>query len=113
MHSTDDRRVQCAMHPTSVRVVQEARPLMEESTAKTCARLHPVLAEGKVAVVTGFVAATVDGTTTTLGRLPHHQPYMHGAYGAVPVSHGVPLVQCLSHTVCLLQTPCTRSCTHS
>lgn len=47
---------------------QEARPLMDESTAKTCERLHPVLADGKVAVVTGFVAATVDGTTTTLGR---------------------------------------------
>ena len=94
-------------YPTSVRVVQEARPLMDESTAKTCSRLHPVLAEGKVAVVTGFVAATVDGTTTTLGRSAHHQPYMHCVSMVRCLSHTtsltctVPMVQCLSHTVCL------------
>ena len=76
------------MYPTFVLVVQEARPLMDESTAKTCERLHPVLADGKVAVVTGFVAATAEGTTTTLGRWTHYQPYLHRVpSAAVPGSH--------------------------
>lgn len=47
---------------------QSANPLMEPTTAKSVERLEPLLEAGIVPVVTGFVAATADGTTTTLGR---------------------------------------------
>jgi aspartate kinase len=47
---------------------QAAAPLMELTAAKTSARLGPLLANGVVPVVTGFVGATESGVTTTLGR---------------------------------------------
>lgn len=45
-----------------------AAPLMPETTARTQAELRPVLAASKVPVLGGFIAATVGGDTTTLGR---------------------------------------------
>lgn len=45
-----------------------AVPLIELTAQKTQALLRPLLAAGKVAVVTGFIAATTDGIQTTLGR---------------------------------------------
>ncbi len=46
----------------------EARPLVEVSFHQVRQRIGPVLARGEVPVVTGFVAGTVEGTVTTLGR---------------------------------------------
>lgn len=45
-----------------------AVPLLEPTCARTQARLRPLLEEGKVPVVTGYVGATVKGVPTTLGR---------------------------------------------
>jgi aspartate kinase len=45
-----------------------AVPFLEPTCARTQARLRPLLEAGKVPVVTGFVAATVNGVPTTLGR---------------------------------------------
>jgi aspartate kinase len=45
-----------------------ATPLMGETTAQANARLGPLLDQGVVPVVTGFVGATGAGATTTLGR---------------------------------------------
>lgn len=45
-----------------------AEPLMVETRQRASARLAPLLAEGTVPVVTGFIGATVDGKLTTLGR---------------------------------------------
>ena len=45
-----------------------AEPLMEETRAKATARLRPMLEDGEIPVVTGFIAATTDGVLTTLGR---------------------------------------------
>ncbi|RME83319.1 MAG: aspartate kinase [Caldilineae bacterium] len=45
-----------------------ATPLLEPTCAHANARLRPLLEQGKVPVVTGFVGATVDGIATTLGR---------------------------------------------
>jgi aspartate kinase len=45
-----------------------AEPLMEETRAKTTARLKPAVDRGEIPVVTGFIAATADGVMTTLGR---------------------------------------------
>jgi aspartate kinase len=45
-----------------------AEPLVEETRAKTLARLGPVVANGEIPVVTGFIGATADGVVTTLGR---------------------------------------------
>jgi bifunctional aspartokinase / homoserine dehydrogenase 1 len=45
-----------------------AEPLMVETRERATARLAPLLAEGSVPVVTGFIGATVDGKLTTLGR---------------------------------------------
>ncbi len=53
---------------TTDRVFGGAEPLMEETTARCRARLLPLLREGIVPVVTGFVGATQDGIPTTLGR---------------------------------------------
>ena len=47
---------------------QNATPLFEATKQKTEARLRPLLAQGIVPIVTGFIAATADGITTTLGR---------------------------------------------
>lgn len=49
-------------------VFQNALPNMER-TKKCCKRiLSPILAEGKVPIVTGFMGATESGAITTLGR---------------------------------------------
>lgn len=45
-----------------------ATPLLEPTCARTTARLRPLLDQGKIPVVTGFVAATANGIATTLGR---------------------------------------------
>ncbi len=47
---------------------QSANPSMDVTRANTSERLRPVLDEGVVPVVTGFIAATEHGVTTTLGR---------------------------------------------
>jgi aspartate kinase len=49
-------------------VFGSATPLMEETTARCRARLLPLLEQGIVPVITGFIGATVDGVPTTLGR---------------------------------------------
>jgi bifunctional aspartokinase / homoserine dehydrogenase 1 len=45
-----------------------ASPLMVQTSTKSQAVLSPLLAAGKVPVVTGFIGATEKGITTTLGR---------------------------------------------
>ena len=45
-----------------------ASPLMDETRARACARLLPLLEAGVTPVVTGFIGATAEGTPTTLGR---------------------------------------------
>lgn len=45
-----------------------ANPLMDLTCQRTQARLGPLLEAGTVPVVTGFIGATEDGITTTLGR---------------------------------------------
>ncbi len=47
---------------------QSATPIIELTEQKTKAGLEPLLADNVIPVVTGFIAATVDGVTTTLGR---------------------------------------------
>jgi bifunctional aspartokinase / homoserine dehydrogenase 1 len=45
-----------------------AEPLMAQTRERAEARLRPMLNDGVVPVVTGFIGATVDGVPTTLGR---------------------------------------------
>ena len=45
-----------------------ASPSLNATAGKAESNLRPVLAAGRVAVITGFNAATPDGTPTTLGR---------------------------------------------
>ena len=45
-----------------------AEPLLDETRAKAGGRLKPMIADGVIPVVTGFIAATRDGVMTTLGR---------------------------------------------
>jgi aspartate kinase len=47
---------------------QNAVPLMEKTLARIRERLVPVLEAGVIPVVTGFIGATEEGVTTTLGR---------------------------------------------
>ena len=47
---------------------QNAAPLMDKTRARVQERLVPMLEAGIVPVVTGFVGATEEGLTTTLGR---------------------------------------------
>jgi aspartate kinase len=47
---------------------QKAVPLMEPSRARITERLVPLLADGVIPVVTGFIGATMEGEITTLGR---------------------------------------------
>jgi aspartate kinase len=47
---------------------QNAVPLMDATRAQVSARLNPLLDEGIIPVVTGFIGATEKGVTTTLGR---------------------------------------------
>jgi bifunctional aspartokinase / homoserine dehydrogenase 1 len=45
-----------------------AEPLMEPTQIRSEARLRPLLQQGIVPVVTGFIGATAEGVLTTLGR---------------------------------------------
>jgi bifunctional aspartokinase / homoserine dehydrogenase 1 len=45
-----------------------AEPLMAQTRERAEARLRPMLKDGIVPVVTGFIGATIDGVPTTLGR---------------------------------------------
>jgi aspartate kinase len=45
-----------------------AAPLFDETTRRVREILPPLLQKGTIPVVTGFIGATVDGVTTTLGR---------------------------------------------
>lgn len=47
---------------------QDAHPDMNATARRTLQILGPILAQGRVPVVTGFIAATPEGITTTLGR---------------------------------------------
>ncbi len=47
---------------------QNANPMPAETRAQTAARLGPLLERGAIPIVTGFIGATADGVTTTLGR---------------------------------------------
>ncbi|MEZ4591090.1 MAG: aspartate kinase [Chloroflexota bacterium] len=47
---------------------QNATPQFEATKEKTVGRIRPLLAQGIVPIVTGFIAADANGTTTTLGR---------------------------------------------
>jgi aspartokinase/homoserine dehydrogenase 1 len=46
----------------------QAEPLMNQTRERASANLLPLVEEGAIPVVTGFIGATVDGTLTTLGR---------------------------------------------
>ena len=46
----------------------EAKPLTEVSNHQIRRNLEPSLTRKEIPVITGFIAATVDGSTTTLGR---------------------------------------------
>ncbi|NBO66332.1 MAG: aspartate kinase [Acidobacteria bacterium] len=45
-----------------------AEPEMDQTREMTRSRLLPLLNSGTIPVITGFIAATADGVTTTLGR---------------------------------------------
>ena len=47
---------------------QNAVPLMEDTRARVAGRLGPILDQGAIPVVTGFMGANKGGVTTTLGR---------------------------------------------
>ncbi len=47
---------------------QNAVPLIVATRARVSARLSPLLDDGLIPVVTGFIGATEEGVTTTLGR---------------------------------------------
>ncbi|MEW5870205.1 MAG: aspartate kinase [Chloroflexota bacterium] len=60
---------------------QNAHPDFAATTDKTRQVLGPLLGQGRVAVVTGFISATPEGVTTTLGR--GGSDYTAGILGAV------------------------------
>jgi len=47
---------------------QSAGPLPLETKARSLSRLGPLLQRGAIPIITGFIGATADGVTTTLGR---------------------------------------------
>ncbi len=47
---------------------QAAMPLLPRTKSKTRVRIRPLLDQGVIPIVTGFIAATEGGVTTTLGR---------------------------------------------
>lgn len=49
-------------------IFQNASPFFDQTVPKTQARLQPLLDDGCIPVVTGFIAANEAGITTTLGR---------------------------------------------
>jgi aspartokinase/homoserine dehydrogenase 1 len=63
------------------RQFQAAHPDFPHTEQATRQVLEPILAQGRVAVVTGYIAATQDGVTTTLGR--GGSDYTAGILGAV------------------------------
>jgi len=60
---------------------QNAHPNFEATRQRTRQILEPILSQGRVPVVTGFIAATSEGITTTLGR--GGSDYTAGILGAV------------------------------
>jgi aspartokinase/homoserine dehydrogenase 1 len=60
---------------------QNAHPDLEATMLRTRAKLEPILNTGETAVVTGFIASTAKGVTTTLGR--GGSDYTAGILGAV------------------------------
>jgi aspartate kinase len=58
-----------------------ARPLMAASRVRTLERLTPLLEESTIPVLTGFIGATEDGITTTLGR--NASDYSASIFGAL------------------------------
>jgi aspartate kinase len=46
----------------------QAEPLMDETRQQTRNKLTPLLEQGEIPVITGFVASTKEGAQTTLGR---------------------------------------------
>jgi aspartate kinase len=46
----------------------QAEPLMSETRQRTRDKITPLLEQGEIPVVTGFIAATKEGALTTLGR---------------------------------------------
>jgi aspartokinase/homoserine dehydrogenase 1 len=61
-----------------------AEPLMEPTQIRCEARLRPLLQQGVVPVVTGFIGATAEGVLTTLGRggSDYSATILGGALGA-------------------------------
>jgi bifunctional aspartokinase / homoserine dehydrogenase 1 len=61
-----------------------AEPLMEPTRIRCEARLRPLLQQGVVPVVTGFIGATAEGVLTTLGRggSDYSATILGGALGA-------------------------------
>lgn len=49
-------------------IFTNATPLIDETNQKTAARLLPLIENNITPIVTGFIAATKEGVTTTLGR---------------------------------------------
>jgi aspartate kinase len=47
---------------------QNAHPDMAATTTRTCQALLPLFQAGRIPIVTGFIAASPSGATTTLGR---------------------------------------------
>jgi aspartate kinase len=45
-----------------------ALPLMEETRERSRGKIAPIVAAGRIPVMGGFIAATLEGATTTLGR---------------------------------------------
>lgn len=45
-----------------------ATPLMEQTRARLAERVKPLVERGVIPVITGYIGATADGITTTLGR---------------------------------------------
>ena len=66
---------------------QSAHPDFSATQARTRQVLEPVLARGFVPVVTGFIASTPDGATTTLGR--GGSDYSAAILGAILPAHDV------------------------
>src|ERR671913_1606372 len=46
----------------------EARPLMDTTKLRVAHKIEPLLREGVIPIVTGFIGADQNGNTTTLGR---------------------------------------------
>ncbi|MDI6695550.1 MAG: aspartate kinase [Anaerolineales bacterium] len=63
------------------RAFQNAHPDLKATQERTRRVLEPILAQGRVPVVTGFLGATPEGITTTLGR--GGSDYSAGILGAV------------------------------